>query len=122
MMNKQMIKNKQRKGEHTMGLLIFGWSLVIIGVIIGLWSFFEFPMTEWLGLDFLSFVVSAVVLLAVGLAILKMPAWLIIVTIIIGALLLLLYVWKFQMGFAESLISYIIIVALTTWLVSLVVR
>lgn len=105
-----------------MGLLIFGWSLVIIGVIIGLWSFFEFPMTEWLGLDFLSFVVSAVVLLAVGLAILKMPAWLIIVTIIIGALLLLLYVWKFQMGFAESLISYIIIVALTTWLVSLVVR
>ncbi|WP_440896360.1 hypothetical protein ACS127_17840 [Amphibacillus sp. Q70] len=117
-----MIKNKQRKGERSMGLLILGWSLVIIGIVIGLWGFFEFPLTEWLSLNFLSLVVSAVVLLAIGFVILKMPVWLIILAIVIGALLLLFYVWKFQMGFVESLISYIIIVALAIWLVSLVVR
>jgi len=121
-MKNQTEKVTQQKGGRTMGLQILGWSLLVIGIIITLWGFFEFPMSQWLGLDFLSFAVSGIVLIAGGLAILKSPAVLIIAAILIAALLLVLFTWQAQMDFGVSLITYIIIAALAIWLISLVLK
>ena len=115
-------KAAQQKGGRTMGLQILGWSLLVIGIIITLWGFFEFSMDQWLGLDFLSFAVSGIVLIGVGLAILKLPAVLIIAAILIAGLLLVLYTWQAPMDFGVSLITYIIIAALAIWLISLVLK
>jgi fatty acid desaturase len=121
-MQNQPEKAVQQKGGRTMGLQILGWSLIVIGIIITLWGFFEFPMNQWLGLDFLSFAVSGVVLIAGGLAILKLPAVLIIAAILAAALLLVLYTWQMPLDFGVALISYIIIAALAIWLISLVLK
>ncbi|MDN6567852.1 MAG: hypothetical protein L0L19_02940, partial [Tetragenococcus halophilus] len=66
-----------------MGLQILGWTMVIVGLIVEAWGVVEFPVSEFLKSDFLSFVVSGVVLIAGGLAVLKMPAWLTIAAIIV---------------------------------------
>src|SRR5690625_626686 len=121
-MQNQPEKVTQQKGGRTMGLQILGWSLIVIGIIITLWGFFEFPMNQWLGLDFLNFAVSGVVLIAGGLAILKLPAVLIIAAILAAALLLVLYTWQMPLDFGVALISYIIIAALAIWLISLVLK
>lgn len=121
-MQNQPERVTQQKGGRTMGLQILGWSLLIIGIIITLWGFFEFPMNQWLGLDFLSFTVSGVVLIAGGMAILKSPAVLIIAAILVAALLLVLFTWQAQIDFGVSLITYIIIAALAIWLISLVLK
>jgi uncharacterized membrane protein len=121
-MQNQSEKITQQKGGRTMGLQILGWSLLVIGIIITLWGFFEFPVNQWLRLDFLNYAVSGIVLIAGGLAILKLPAVLIIAAILIAALLLVLYTWQAPMDFVVSLITYIIIAALAIWLISLVIK
>ncbi|MFD1413059.1 hypothetical protein [Oceanobacillus jeddahense] len=105
-----------------MVLQILSWSMLIIGFIIIIWGFFEFPANEWVGKDFLSFAISGMILIAGGLAILKASAGLIIAAIIIAALLLAVYIWIFQMGAANTLISYVITLALVGWLISLVLK
>ncbi|GAB2571784.1 hypothetical protein GCM10026983_43290 [Gracilibacillus alcaliphilus] len=105
-----------------MGWQILGWSLVIIGVVIILWGLFEFPMNQWLELDFLSFVVSGMVSIAIGLAICKAAAFLIIAAILISTLLLVVYIWQAALGMGMSMISYIVMAALVTWLISLVLK
>ncbi len=115
----QTEKITKQKGGRTMGLQILGWSLLVIGGIISFWGVFEFPMNQWLGLEFLSFAVSGIVLIAGGLAILKSPAVLIIAAILIAALLLVLYTWQAPIDFGASLITYVIIAALAIWLISL---
>lgn len=110
------------KGANTMGLQILAWSMVLIGLILVAWGFFEFPVNESLTQDFLSLALSGVVLLAGGLAILKTPAWLVIAVIIIATILLAIYIWNFHMGIANTLISYIIMLGIVGWLISLVVK
>ncbi|WP_188734265.1 hypothetical protein [Oceanobacillus neutriphilus] len=105
-----------------MGLQILGWSFVVIGVVIILWGLFEFPMNQWLGLDFLSFAASGMVAIAIGLAICKAAAFLIIAAILVTALLLILYIWQAAMGMGMSIISYVVTAALVTWLISLVLK
>lgn len=114
--------NLKTKGVSAMGLQILAWSMLLIGLILVAWGFIEFPISESLTQDFLSLALSGMVLIAGGLAILQTPAWLIIAAIIITTLLLAIYIWNFQMGLANTLISYVIMLALVGWLISLVLK
>ncbi|MCF1685614.1 hypothetical protein LQF67_08430 [Tetragenococcus halophilus] len=105
-----------------MGLQILGWTMVIVGLIVEAWGVVEFPVSEFLKSDFLSFVVSGVVLIAGGLAVLKMPAWLTIAVIIVATIFLALFIWSFRMGIANTLISYVIMLAIVGWLISLLLK
>ncbi|MCF1584418.1 hypothetical protein LQF61_06980 [Tetragenococcus koreensis] len=105
-----------------MGLQILGWTMVIVGLIVDAWGVVEFPVSEFLKSDFLSFAVSGVVLIAGGLAVLKMPAWLTIAAIIAATILLALFIWNFRMGIANTLISYVIMLAIVGWLISLLLK
>ncbi len=110
------------KGVSIMGLQILGWTMVIVGLIVEAWGVVEFPVSEFLKSDFLSLAVSGVVLIAGGLAVLKMPVWLIIAAIIVATILLALYIWSFRMGIANTLISYVIMLAIVGWLISLLLK
>jgi len=110
------------KGVSIMGLQILGWTMVIVGLIVEAWGVVEFPVSEFLKSDFLSFVVSGVVLIAGGLAVLKMPAWLTIAVIIVATIFLALFIWSFRMGIANTLISYVIMLAIVGWLISLLLK
>lgn len=105
-----------------MGLQILGWSMLIIGLILIVWGFVEFPESEWLKDDFLSLALSGAVLIAGSLAILKMSPWLIITAIIVVTLLLAIYIWNFHMGIANTIISYVVALAIVGWLISLVLK
>lgn len=105
-----------------MGLQILGWSMLIIGLILIVWGFIEFPENEWLKGDFLSLALSGVVLITGALAILKISPWLIIIAIIIATVLLAIYIWNFHMGIANTLISYVVVLAVVSWLISLVLK
>ncbi len=115
-------RNIKRKGKNRMGLQILGWSMLIIGLILIVWGFIEFPENEWLKGDFLSLALSGVVLITGALAILKISPWLIIVAIIIATVLLAIYIWNFHMGIANTLISYVVVLAVVSWLISLVLK
>ncbi|GBD61948.1 putative uncharacterized protein [Tetragenococcus halophilus subsp. halophilus] len=110
------------KGVNIMGLQILGWTMVVVGLIVDAWGFVEFPVNEFLKSDFLSLIVSGAVLIAGGLAVLKMPAWLTIAAIIVATIVLALYIWSFRMGIANTLISYIIMFAIVGWLISLLLK
>lgn len=114
--------NLKMKEVSIMGLQILGWTMVIVGLIVDAWGVVEFPASEFLKSDFLSFVVSGVVLIAGGLAVLKMPAWLTIAAIIVATIFLALFIWSFRMGIANTLISYVIILAVVGWLISLLLK
>lgn len=121
-MQKKTNINMQKKGGRSMGLQILGWSMVVIGAVMAIWGFYEYPASEWWGIGFLNYVVSGMVLIAGGLAILKISALLTVAAIIIAALLLAVYIWNMQLDFFSALLSYVLTAALTTWLVSLLLR
>ncbi|WP_062049164.1 hypothetical protein [Bacillus sp. JCM 19034] len=121
-MQKKTNKNMHKKGGRSMGLQILGWSMVVIGAVIAIWGFYEFPASEWFGIGFLNYVVSGMVLIAGGLALLKVSALMTVAAIIIASLLLAVYIWNMQLDFFSALLSYVLTAALTTWLVSLLLR
>lgn len=110
---------KNQKGWFQMGLVILGWSIIIIGLVIAIWGMIDFPISEWLGPDFLSLIVSSFVLITGGLAVLTAPAWMTISGIVLTTLFVFGYIWQIQMETAMTVISYIILGALAAWLISL---
>ncbi|MFD1413038.1 hypothetical protein [Oceanobacillus jeddahense] len=121
-MTNQSEKLTEQKKTRGGGFQILGGTFLVIGIVILIWGFFEIPMNQWLGLDFLSFAFSGMVLITSGLAICKAPSFLTIVTILISALILALYIWAAAMGMGMTILSYIIAAAITLWLISLALK
>lgn len=102
-----------------MGLLILGWVMIVVAVILGLMGAFSFPVGKWAQPEFLSMLVSALVLLAGGMAVIKAASWMTILAIILAAVSLIVYAWSLKMDLGPTIISYVIIIALAGWLISL---
>jgi len=110
---------KTKWEERSMGFIILGWSFVVIGVIVAIWGFMEYPASAWLSTELLAFAIGGASFIAAGLAILKTPGWLIAIAILIAALLLIIFIWKSNMDLPSALLSSVVVAALTTWLVHL---
>lgn len=95
-----------------MGLLILGWVMIVVAVILGLMGAFSFPVGKWAQPEFLSMFVSALVLLAGGMAVIKAASWMTILAIILAAVSLIVYAWSLKMDLGPTIISYVIIIAL----------
>ncbi|WP_040979428.1 hypothetical protein [Oceanobacillus jeddahense] len=121
-MTNQSEKLTEQKKTRGGRFQILGGTFLVIGIVILIWGFFEIPMNQWLGLDFLSFAFSGMILITSGLAICKAPSFLTIVTILISVLILALYIWAAAMGMGMTILSYIIAAAITIWLISLTLK
>ncbi|MFB9278707.1 hypothetical protein [Cohnella cellulosilytica] len=115
-------RNPKKWEERSMGLVILGWSLVVVGVVIASWGFFEVPASSWRETEFLAFAIGGMAFIAGGLAFLKVPGWLIVIAIMIAALLLILFIWKSQLDWGSALLCYVTVAALAAWLVRLALK
>ena len=102
------------------GLIILGYVLIILGVVIGFWGGAQFPINIMNG-EFMSFLVSAFVLITIGIALLKnVPNWLTLGLLWITVVLNIIFLYGFKMPIWVLLAGIMVLLAIGGWLTTLI--
>lgn len=121
--DKDFQKNLIKEGKtHMSGLTILGYALIVLGVITCIWGGGQYPV-NLMDPNFMSFLVSGLVLLTIGVAVIhNAPTWLILGAIFVTGLTTIVYIIGFKMPIYVLLSGIVVVLGLVLWLTTLVLK
>lgn len=112
----------QKSRAGMSGTAILGYVLVALGVITGIWGGAQFPVT-WTDSDFMSFLMSGLALLTVGLAIIRgLPSWLLLGAMYLTGAMTIVYMAGMHMELYVWLSGIVVVLGLGWWLTTLILK
>lgn len=104
------------------GLKILAYVLIILGGIVGFWGGVQFPFNI-MNSEFMTFLVSAFVLITIGTALLNnVPNWLTVGLLWITVILNIIYLYGFNMPIWVLLAGIAVLLGVGWWLTTLICR
>ena len=121
--DKNFQENLIKEGRTSMsGLAILGYVLIVLGVIVGIWGGAQFPI-NLMNSDFMSFLVSGLVLLTVGLAIIRnIPSWILLAAVYLTVASIIVYLIGFQMSMFVLLSGIVVVLGFGLWFTTLIIK
>ena len=103
-------------GGFMRGKSIFGFVLIVLGVLTGLWggSMYDINFTD---ITFLSFLIGASLLITLGVAFVKeIPKWIVLGVLYLTSILSCIYLASLKMGLWITLMAMVILIGFVWWL------
>lgn len=121
--DKNFQENLIKEGKRNMsGLAILGIVLVILGVIVVIWGGAQYPV-NFMGSDFMSFVLGGLVLLTIGLALIpQVPNGLLLAALYITGAAVIVYLIGCKMLIYVLLSGIVVTLGAAWWLTTLILR
>lgn len=103
-------------GNLTTRLPIFGYVLIVLGVMTVFWGGSKFPV-NLMSEDFMSFLTSASVLIMLGVLLIKdIPKWIVIGALYLTLLVSVVYMVSLKMDLWVLLMSIVVVIGFGWWL------
>ncbi len=103
-------------GNQMRRLSIWGYVLIVIGVLTGFWGGSKFPVSL-MNKDFMSFLTSAFLLITLGISLMKdLPKWILIGSLYLTLLVSVVYMIGLKMDVWVLLMGIVVEIGFVWWL------
>lgn len=103
-------------GNGMRGRSIFGYVLIVVGILTGFWGGSMYPV-DFMNEDFMSMLTGASLLITLGVPLVKdIPKWLVLGALYLTLLLSVVFMVSVKMGLWVTLMGVVVLIGLGWWL------